>query len=260
MSDEGIIGIVGGVGPYAGLDLARKILNETKAKRDQDHLSIALLSFPEEIEDRTSFLSHQTNINPAYAIFSIIRKLEKLGAKVVGIPCNTAHAPPIFDLIVENLEKANSDVKLVHMIVEVARFIKKKHRRIQNVGVLSTTGTYKTKVYPNILEGEGFTVILPDEDVQENIVHRSIYDPINGIKAQSDPVSEFAKGKLRESIDHLQKKGAEAIILGCTEISMAVQDRIIRKNIIIDPSLILARALIREANPEKLKPLRNNLS
>ena len=69
-----MIGIVGGVGPYAGLDLTRKIFDQTKAVSDQDYLSVVLLSMPQQIEDRTSFLLGQTSINPANAIFKIIRK------------------------------------------------------------------------------------------------------------------------------------------------------------------------------------------
>jgi len=96
---EKIIGIVGGVGPYAGVDLVTKILNLKKAVKDQDHLPLALMSLPGLIHDRTAFLLGETDVNPAYAISRIIMKLRQVGADVVGIPCNTAHAPSIFNLI-----------------------------------------------------------------------------------------------------------------------------------------------------------------
>ena len=66
---EKIIGIVGGVGPYAGIDLVRKIFDQTIAKSDQEHLSINLLSFPKDIEERTLFLLSKITVNPAHAIF-----------------------------------------------------------------------------------------------------------------------------------------------------------------------------------------------
>ncbi|MFQ5963205.1 MAG: aspartate/glutamate racemase family protein [Candidatus Scalinduaceae bacterium] len=252
MNNKKIIGIVGGVGPYASVDLTRKIFDQTNAKSDQDHLSIALLSIPKEIEDRTSYLLGQTSINPAYALFKIIRKLEDMGAGVVAIPCNTVHCPEIFDVIVKNLEKANSSIILLHMINKVAEFIRINHPQIRNVGVLCTTGTYKTKVYSNILEQKGINVIFPDEVLQDSI-HTAIYDPGYGIKAQSNPVTEFAKRKLTEALNYLQKEGAEAIVLGCTEIPIAITNKKIGETMIIDPTLILARALIRELNPNKLK-------
>lgn len=256
MNNDKMIGIVGGVGPYAGLDLTRKIFDQTKASSDQDYLSVVLLSIPQQIEDRTSFLLGQTNINPANAISKIIRKLEQIGVGVAGIPCNSVHSPRIFDGILKKLRKANSNVKIVHMINEVASFIQKTYPKIRNIGVLCTTGTYKTKVYSNILEPKGYRVILPNEVVQESIVHKATFDPNYGIKAQSAPVTVTVKRELSKAINYLQLEGAEAIVLGCSEIPLAITEKIIGETVIIDPTLILARALIREVNPNKLKPFK----
>ncbi len=252
MNKEKTIGIVGGVGPYAGIDLAGKIFDQTIAKSDQEHLSVILLSFPKDIEERTLFLLGKTTTNPAHAIFKIIRRLEETGAFVVGIPCNTAHAPQIFDVIIEKLTKVNSKIKIVNMIDEVAIFIRENYPQIRNVGLLSTTGTYKTKIYNSILEPKGINVILPGEALQ-NSINMAIYDPVYGIKAQSSPVTEVAKSKLTEAIKYLQNKGAEAIILGCSEIPLAITDNKIGETLMIDPTLVLARALIRLVNPDKLK-------
>jgi aspartate racemase len=248
-----MIGIVGGVGPYAGLDLARKIFDQTIASRDQDHLPVALLSAPGEISDRTEFLLGKTETNPAHALAYIVLKLERMGASVVGIPCNTAHAPPIFDIIAGELETAGCKVKLVHMIEEVAGFVRRRHPRIETVGVLSTTGTYKSGVYPEIIEREGLKVVQPDENLQEDI-HAAIYDPEYGIKARSNPVTEEARDKLLVGVAALRRDGAGAIILGCTEIPIAIGERTIGDTPIIDPTLVLARALIKSVAPDKLKP------
>ena len=253
LNKEKTIGIVGGVGPYAGIDLAGKIFDQTIAKSDQEHLSVILLSFPKDIEERTLFLLGKITVNPAHAIFKIIRRLEETGAFVVGIPCNTVHSPQIFDVIIEKLTKVNSKIKIVNMIDEVAIFIRENYPQIRKVGLLSTTGTYKTKIYNNILEPKGINLILPDE-VLQNSINMAIYDPVYGIKAQSSPVTEAAKSKLTEAIKYLQNKGTEAIILGCSEIPLAITDNKIGETLMIDPTLILARALIRSVNPDKLKP------
>ena len=105
------IGIVGGAGPYAGLDLAQKLLQQTMAKSDQDYLPTVLISTPELIEDRTNFLLGESKINPAYAIFSNLRDLEALGATVAGIACNTAHAPEIRNVFLENLKISEKSIK-----------------------------------------------------------------------------------------------------------------------------------------------------
>jgi len=250
MSSEKIIGIVGGVGPYAGLDLAKKIFDQTKAKSDQEHLPIALLSIPQQIEDRTAFLLNETNINPANAIFTIIRKLEQIGADIIGIACNTAHTPEIFDTILKKLNQANSGVRLFNMIKEVAAYIRTSCSTVKDIGILCTTGAYKTRLYQNILEPEGFNVIMPDQALQDSVVNKAIYE----IKAQSNPVTEAAEEQVLAGIEHLQKKGAQAIVLGCTELGLAVSAGQAGETVIIDPALILARALIKAAAPHKLRP------
>ncbi len=249
-----MIGVVGGVGPYAGLDLVAKIFDQTEASTDQDHLPLALLSVPAGIPDRTEFLLGYAKDSPAPALARVILDLEAIGATVVGIPCNSAHAPPIFDVIREELAQAGSRVKLVHMIEEAAEFVRAMHPDLRTVGVLSTTGTRQTGVYAATLGRRGIDALMPDRAVQE-AVHGAIYDPEYGIKAQSNPVTPAARESLLNALDHLRERGAEAIILGCTEIPLAITEKLIGDAMIVDPTLILARAMIRELDPEKLKPL-----
>ena len=72
LEDKIMIGVVGGMGPYAGLDLVQKIFDETNAKTDQDHIPIAMISVPHIIEDRTEFIVGNTDVNPGIAISKII--------------------------------------------------------------------------------------------------------------------------------------------------------------------------------------------
>ncbi len=249
-----MIGIVGGVGPYAGLDLATKICDQTLAHSDQEHLPVVLLSVPHTIADRTAFLLGQTPVNPAYALAAVICQLEAVGATVVGIPCNTAHSPRIFDVILAELAAAGSRVQVVHMIRETARFLAEHPQRPRRVGVLCTTGTARTRVYQEALAAFGMAALLPDDPTQE-AVHAAIYDPTYGIKAQAHPVTARAQQQLRQAAQHLLEQGAEALVLGCTEIPLALSALPGEPVPVIDPTLILARALIRETYPARLKPL-----
>jgi aspartate racemase len=251
--NEKIIGVVGGVGPFAGFDLCQKIHDQTNSNIDQEHLSIALLSLPGQIEDRTAFLVGEKRSNPAYTIAKIILQLEAVGAGVVGIPCNASHAPSIFKVVNEELQKAGCQVKLVHLIEEVAGFLTANFPHVKRVGVLAVTGTYRSGVYQNMLEEKGFEVIMPDETIQFNFVHPAIYDPGYGIKAHSNPATATARTMLLKAVELLQDKNVEAIVLGCTEIPLAIPEKIIGNTLIIDTNLVLARALVREAAPGKLK-------
>lgn len=249
-----VIGVVAGAGPFAGLDLMSKILHQTLANKDQDHLTVVSLSRPNQIVDRTEYLLGHIDVNPAYAIADQIKTLAQMGAEVAAIPCNTAHAPAIFGVIVDELQKSNCAIDFLHMIEEVAHHLRRHTPHVRCLGVLSTTGTYKAGVYPQVLQPAGFDVIVPDDALQEQLVHTAVYDPEYGIKAHGT-ASERARDNLMEGVRHLQEKGADAIVLGCTEMPLAITEKKVNGLPVIDPTLILARALVREANPAKLKPL-----
>jgi len=246
-----MIGIVGGVGPLAGLDIVKKIIEETKAVKDQDHLPLILSSQPNRIADRTKFLVGEENINPAFAIAEIIQELEKAGATVVAVPCNTAHAPQIFDVVKEELQKNGSTIKLLNLVEETANYIIETQGNIA-VGVLSTTGTKNTGLYRNILQENKLQVIEPDDKLQES-VHAAIYDEKYGIKAISSPVTNRARQELIAAIVELKHEGAQAVVLGCTELPLALPDKENSGLPLIDPNRILARALIKAIDPQKLK-------
>jgi aspartate racemase len=242
------------VGPFAGIDLLGKIAAQTAVSRDQDHLTVLNWSQPAKIVDRTEYLLGQVAENPAGALAAQVQQLARLGAGVVGIPCNTAHAPRIFNKIRAELAAANCDVKLLHMIEEVGRFVQTNLPGVRQIGVLSTTGTYRAGVYGDVLEPLGFTAVLLPLTLQIEKIHPAIYDPVYGIKA-CGVATQQAQANLREGIDALKAAGAEAIILGCTELPLAFTNPTVAGLPLIDPTLILARALIREANPAKLKLL-----
>ncbi len=252
-NSENIIGIVGGLGHYAGMDLYKKILGHIKINCARNHISIALLSALRPKES-TAFYSGSKNSIAAMSIFNVLKRMEQMGIGVAGIACNAAHSPEIFDLVLEKMKKANINIKLVNMVDEVAGFIRKKYPKIRNVGVLCTNDTFKSKIYETSFGTKGISVIFPDKVLRDD-VNNAIYDSSYGIKAQADPPTRIAKCKLLKSVNYLQKKGAEAIVLGCTEIPLAITEKKIGVTPIIDPTLILARVLIKKTNPGMLKPI-----
>jgi aspartate racemase len=249
-----IIGLVGGVGPFAGLDLQRKILDQTVAARDQDYLPVISVSWPGPIPDRTEYLLGRVVENPAYPILEQLRLLAVAGATVAGIPCNTAHAPAIFDVIRAGLTSLERPLRLLHMIDETAAYLAARQPTIKTVGVLSTTGTWRARLYPTALGPRGWRVVAPDETLQEEIIHPAVYSPDYGIKA-AGRVTQRARADLELGVAHLRERGAEAIILGCTEISLAFPEREYKGLPLIDPTLALARGLVREIDPSRLKKL-----
>jgi aspartate racemase len=123
--------------------------------------------------------------------------------------------------------------------------------------VLSTTGTYKFGIYEKPLLSSGFDVIKPPIEMQEKQIHPAIYNPVYGIKSHSNPIHPQARENLMNGITFLKDNGAQVIILGCTEIPLAITDKKIDGVVNIDPANILARALINIINPDKLKSFKN---
>ena len=246
-----IIGIIGGMGPQAGLDLAAKVIAETQAVTDQEHLPVALLSYSHRIADRSAYVLGEPVSNPAIAIAGVTRELARLGVRVAGIPCNSAHAPPIFDELECSLEGEN--IRILHLIHETIRYLRDSLPGVSKIGCISTLSVHRLRLYESALIKDGFTPIMPLDEVAENVVHRAIFDPEFGIKAHSSPTTPKAQEMLRSAVDHCRKRGAEAIILGCTELPLAVTDALDLP--LIDPARALARALIRETAPQKLMPL-----
>lgn len=250
-----MIGIVGGVGPYAGLDLAKNVFDHTIAGTDQDHLPVIMISHSETIQDRTEYLLGYVKENPGSSIGNVLLRLEQAGATVAGIPCNTAHAKKIFKETLYVLENSGSSLKLLSLPDETINTIINNYPQYKNIGVLSTTGTYQFGIYANPLKEAGLNPVVPLFDYQENVVHPSIYDKEYGIKAKSNPVTKRARQDLLDSINLLREKGAELVIKGCTEIALAIPEMEVNGVQLIDPSIVLARSLIRHYDPTKLKPL-----
>ncbi|MBO6577130.1 MAG: aspartate/glutamate racemase family protein [Rhodothermales bacterium] len=239
------------MGPHAGIHLATCIVDQTIAQGDFDHLSVVLVSRPGEIPDRSAFLANASEASPSGPILSVAQQLRDVGASLVGMPCNTAHAPPILSGVLAGLDP---DITFLHLIEETARFCGEAAPGATRIGVLATTGTYATGLYQDALSQAGLTAIIPDPAIQRDVVQKALYDREFGIKSQSNPVTEDAIELLAHATEHLIEGGAQAVILGCTEIPLAIQTRTFAGLPVVDSTIALARALIRESDPARLKP------
>lgn len=249
------IGVIGGMGPHAGVLLVQRILAATVAVRDQDHLPIALLSYASRIPDRSEFVEGFSPVNPAGAILDVAADLAGLGVQVAGMPCNTAHVPVIFDQIVAGLPGRAPGLRLLNLIDETVAHAAVHLPDVKRVGLLATLGTYRSGIYEKRLEKAGLLPVVPDSEAHELQIHRAIYDPEYGIKAKANPVTDRAIDELSIAIEQLANRGAEAVILGCTEISIAFDDPSSSPLPVIDATTALARALVREKAPSRLRPL-----
>ena len=245
-----MIGIVGGMGPYAGLDLVKKVFDLTQADQDQDHVPLAMISVPHKIEDRTKFLEGQTVTNPGIEISKIVTKLSNQGASIIGMPCNTAHAS---DIIKEVDNRIPKGVMFINMIEEVIKFIQDKYQGVDRVGVLATAGTIKANVYNDQLIKNNLIPIILAKEEQKELIDESIYNKDFGIKSKSDPVHKNALKNIELAIESLIEKKAEIIILGCTELPLAINSPSYKSVPLIDSTMVLAKSLLMYLNQKVLK-------
>ncbi len=253
MDERNAIGAVGGLGPYAGLDLVKKVFDETLATVDQDHLPVALISYPARVPDRSTYIADQTAPNPVTPLAEILRRLEDAGCVVAGMPCNTAHAPVIFDVLNETMEREGRPIRLLDMIQACAE----DARRLgaQRVGVLATNSSIQNRLHERGLKAVGLEAVRPDWAYQDTMINPVIFDEDWGIKAKSNPPTERAREHLLDGVRYLRDRGADAVILGCTELPLAVPELVFEGVPLIDSTRSLARALIQATHPEKLRPL-----
>ncbi|MDV7341213.1 amino acid racemase [Terasakiella sp. A23] len=202
-----VIGILGGMGPLATVDFMKKITNATPAKKDQDHLPIVAYSVPQIPDRSTSILSG--NDAPLQEMQQGIKALESMGAKCIVIPCNTAHY--WYDRLCQK-----EDTQLLHIADTVVHALQDQKLNHCNVGILATNGTIKAHIYQNRLKEAGYHCIVPDETVQEKLV-------LAGIHAVKQGDLMLGKSLLSQAAEKLKDQGCKAIILGCTEIPIVLQ-------------------------------------
>ena len=245
-----MIGILGGMGTQAGLDFCNKLAILYRGKIDQEYPLFILYNKsnipgrPESIGVQTKNLSNRfTNKKSRYKYSQVLKSLEK-GCKLlkktkcrfIVIPCNTAH------YWYDDLSK-RIDLPIINMPKEVYSYTQKNCKKNSSIGLLATEGTLKTGVYNKFFDKK-FNLIYPDKNLQKKSVNKAIkLVKMGNVKAASKIITP--------SINYLIKKKCKKIILGCTELPIAIFayksfKKVKSSKIFLDPNLILANAAMKK--------------
>ena len=223
-----IIGVIGGMGPLATVDLYRKIVEHTDADCDQAHVR-TIIDSNTNIPDRTAALLSGGE-SPVRELQSSVRLLEQAGAQVLVMPCHTAHC--FYDDV-----QGSASVPVLNMIELTVQELKRQGAR--RVGLLATDGAVQSGIYQRHFDGSGIELLLPDAEGQAALMDM-IY---SGVKAGC---AEYDTTAVRAALGRLMDAGAQTLILGCTELPPAFEMYDLSYPS-LDPTLILAIAAITAA-------------
>jgi aspartate racemase len=229
-----VVGILGGMGPEATIDLFTKIVKGSKVKKDQDHLRILIDNNP-QIPDRTLAIRGK-GPNPLPKLIQSARALEQAGAGFILIPCITAHH--FFDPLQRRIR-----TPILHILNETLGYIQTQLKEVHRIGIIATTGTVHAGLFQKTFANGKIELIFPAPETQKKCVMEAIYGK-RGIKAIGP--SENSRRLILKASKELMRRGAQGIIAGCTEIPLVLKegDLPIR---VIDPLSILAGAAIEKA-------------
>jgi len=226
--DEYTVGIIGGMGPYATLTFFKCVLDNTPAKKDWDHLHIIIDNNP-KIPSRTrAFLFNEED--PVPMMVESVNRLKNSGADFIAIPCNSAHffLPRICQ---------QTDVNFINMVDETSQVVISSEAKV--VGLIAGEVTVKGNLYEKRLTPHGITVLQVSDEEQKHV--RNIIEDV-----KHNQVVESTISKMSELVHSLEIRGADTIILGCTELPLAFTGITTHCNV-IDSVDVLAKAVVRTA-------------
>ena len=254
-----MIGILGGMGTQAGLDFCNKLAVLNRGKIDQEYPLFLLYNKsnipgrPESIGVQTGNISNskplKKNKKKYQAVLNSLlrgcRLLQKNNCKFIVIPCNTAH------YWYDDLKK-KIKIPRINMPYEVFKVTKKTCSKNSKIGLLATEGTLKTGVYNKIFDKD-YNLKFPTESLQKNCVNKAI-------KLVKMGNVKLAEKTIRPAIQYLLNQKCKKIILGCTELPIAIFafksfKNVKESKIFLDPNLILA---VSSMNKYKSKNVRTN--
>jgi len=227
------IGILGGMGPEATAYMFGLLIKNTLVEKDQDHIQVLIYSNP-KIPPRTDAILG-IGPNPTPELIQGINLLLKGGADLILIPCITAH------FFLPDINK-QIDFSYLSLIDEALKWAKRNAPSMRKAGILSSTGTLKSRLFHDVFLSGGIKIIQPTDEEQKKVMN-SIFGN-KGIKAGYS--TGYSKDTIVDMANTLIKRGAEAIIAGCTEIPLALNAKDIPVPF-IEPMEITARTGIIEA-------------
>ncbi|MDT8377669.1 MAG: amino acid racemase [Desulfotignum sp.] len=226
-NNEKVVGIIGGMGPEATVDLMQRIIRLTPAMDDKDHIRCIVDNNP-KVPSRIKAIIEGDGEDPGPVMADMGRRLEAWGADFLVIPCNTAH-------YYHNAVQKAVKIPVVNMIDLVVDEVKTHFSSEKNIGMLASPAVAITKLYTRRFEATGMVEVWPDPEHQDLLLR--IIRQVKTGRISPDRHPQYAR-----VCDHLKGQGVRVAIVACTELSVLGGNLPIST---IDASQVLAEAIVR---------------
>jgi aspartate racemase len=220
------LGVLGGMGPAASAEFLVRLINQTPAKKDQDHIPTILWS-DSRVPDRSTSMRNGDDAPLPYLIEGV-QGLKNAGCTCIVIPCNTAHFW---------FHELNKHARIIHIVDSVADALRNVKVINTTIGVMGTQATIELGLYQYKLNKLGWDCIVPSKEEMNTLVQPAI----NLVKANN---IVDAHPMLMNVINSLIDRGAESVILGCTEIPLSITEDTVRGIPVINSIDSLVKAAI----------------
>ena len=206
MSDR-LLGVLGGMGPLASAQFMTRLTLLTDAACDQDHVPAVLWSDPTIPDRAPALLGVAGSADPLPAIRRAVQGLKRVGCGAVAMPCNTVHG--------WYAEIEAEGLPVLHIVDAVADELRHTLRPGAAVGIIGTSCTHRMRLYEGRLESRGWRCLSPSPEETDGPVMRAI------AAVKGNQVAESHEA-VAAAIRGLVARGAQAVILGCTELPLSI--------------------------------------
>lgn len=230
-----VLGVVGGLGPWATTHFLELVAEMTDAPTEQDHLDMIVYIFP-SIPDRTGYILGSNLKSPLPGLINVTGDLSRQGVDLIAIPCVTAHY--FYDEL-----KVAVPTPVINAVEETVKRL--KEAGIRRAGLMATDGVIVSGLMAGAMARAGIRPVMPSKERQRDVMSL-IYQDIK--KGQSADMEKFSAVSAE-----LWQKGAETIVLGCTELSLIKRDHDIGPGYLDTMEVLAQAALLRCGKPIKEK-------
>lgn len=227
-----IVGVLGGMGPDATVELMRRVIAATPAEDDADHIHLLVDNNP-KVPSRIKALLEDGGEDPGSAIAAMAQRLEVAGAGFLVIPCNTAH-------YYHEVVQASVKIPVWHLIEMSMEHLRTQYPQIKRVGLLASTAVQKIALFEPFFECAGLTLVYPSSDNQAVVMQL-----IRAVKAGT--LNDALLADYNQRVIALgQQEQLDAYLLGCSELSVLLEQH--QQTLpVIDSLQVLVDGIVAEA-------------